>query len=199
MLISSSAPPSKFLDRSNLLHLEKGGFSGYIGDYIATASRLMQPKRPAEGRRPGKEGITEEKHLAQQICPIESGRYIITNVRFQKSACIEDPNNGTPLVSSDGRDPFNREVSFLPLFRMVPFYPKPFILRQLQWEVVRLRNGRYSIQNVNHGSFANGGNRAIRGDNVEGRHRMQMWIIKETCFSGIYTYVSRCYWLLTGG
>jgi hypothetical protein len=60
----------------------------------------------------------------------------------------------------------------------------------VKWNVIKLRNGRYNIQNFGNINYAHVGNRPRAGDAVEGRSASDQWIIKESSVNGQYTYVS---------
>ncbi|PCH36471.1 hypothetical protein WOLCODRAFT_108759 [Wolfiporia cocos MD-104 SS10] len=95
---------------------------------------------------------------------LDTGRYVIQNVRTSGSLFLPDPNDGSSIVgtaeeSSNGR----------------------------KWNVVRLGNGKYTIENQTHASYANVGPRASVGADVVGRGHKQQFDIQETRKKDQYT------------
>ncbi|KAF9813296.1 hypothetical protein IEO21_05680 [Rhodonia placenta] len=97
---------------------------------------------------------------------IPTGRYFIQNVRSKNQLQLPDPNDGS-AVQATSED----STGTLPL----------------KWNVVQLGNGKYTIQNQTHASYANCGFRASQGDEVAGRNGQQQFIIQETRVRGHYT------------
>ncbi|KAI0928907.1 hypothetical protein AcV5_006329 [Taiwanofungus camphoratus] len=110
---------------------------------------------------------------------LAGGRYVITNVRFRNIAFLADPNDGTP-VTADVEQNRNGE----------------------KWNVTKLGNGKYQINNVSHASYANAGNRPASGATVQGRAQVEQWVIQETRVRGQYTISNSdtvLYWGLPDG
>jgi len=107
---------------------------------------------------------------------IETGTYVIINVRQQNCASLPDPNDGTP-VAADSENSSNKQW----------------------WKVTKLGNGKYTFKNVGADMFAVVGTRAAEGAVVEGRERAQQWDIQETRVPGqfiISTTDTYEYWSL---
>lgn len=67
----------------------------------------------------------------------------------------------------------------------------------LKWNVVQLGNGKYTIQNQTHASYACCGPRAPLGGEVVGKYTSQQFIIQETRIRGHYAISpsdSQLYW-----
>ncbi|KAF9032515.1 hypothetical protein BDZ89DRAFT_1063418 [Hymenopellis radicata] len=114
------------------------------------------------------------------MSPVETGKYVITNVQYGNVAILEDGNTATP-VTADSFDQKNHS----------------------RWNVTELSNKRYTIVNFGTATDAYSGDGADEGDIVEGRpSRNQQWVIKETNTSDVYTISttgSRYYWSLSSG
>ncbi|KAK7686068.1 hypothetical protein QCA50_010880 [Cerrena zonata] len=105
---------------------------------------------------------------------IQTGRYIITNVKQRTFATLADPNDGTP-VSADTED----------------------YVDIAKWNVIRLANGKYQLQNVGSAQYANVMNRPPVGTTVEGRNTATQWVIQATRVRDQYTIAttdSRLFW-----
>lgn len=88
---------------------------------------------------------------------LDTGRYSIQNVRSQNHLELPDPNDGSAIVAA-AEDPRISQ----------------------KWNVVKLGNGKYTIQNQGHASFANCGSRAQLDAEITGRNNMQQFVITET-------------------
>ncbi|KAK7680335.1 hypothetical protein QCA50_016575 [Cerrena zonata] len=108
------------------------------------------------------------------MAQIPTGRYIITNVKQRTLATLADPNDGTP-VSADARD----------------------FVDVAKWNVIRLANGKYQLQNVGSANYANVLNRPPVGTTIEGRNTPTQWVIQETRAKDQFTIAttdSRLFW-----
>jgi len=95
---------------------------------------------------------------------LDTGRYVITNVKFLNLAMLPDANDESDVIArSENNDPGEK------------------------WNVTLLNNKRYTIKNHGFTHFAGCDNRASKGDGVRGRERNQQWIIKESRVKGQYT------------
>jgi hypothetical protein len=63
-------------------------------------------------------------------------------------------------------------------------------LTVIQWNVVLLNNGKYTIKSHGFDHFASCVYRADPGDNVRGREQGQQWVIKETRIKNQYMCVT---------
>ncbi|KAI0921896.1 hypothetical protein AcW1_004249 [Taiwanofungus camphoratus] len=95
---------------------------------------------------------------------LDTGRYAIQNVRSMNHLQLPDPNDGSAVVAAP-EDPAT----------------------SLRWNIVKLGNGKYTIQNQGNASFANCGFRASPGAEVVGRNSGQQFAIQETRVRGRYT------------
>ncbi|KZT00973.1 uncharacterized protein LAESUDRAFT_731696 [Laetiporus sulphureus 93-53] len=95
---------------------------------------------------------------------LDTGRYIIQNVRTMNFLTLPDPDDGTSIVATaEEADQARR------------------------WNVVQLGNGKYTIENQTHASYANTGFRPSDGAEVVGRANKQQFSISETRKKGLYT------------
>ncbi|KIM90338.1 hypothetical protein PILCRDRAFT_1655 [Piloderma croceum F 1598] len=99
------------------------------------------------------------------MVPLDTGRYVITNRKYQNVPILPDANDQTDIVAGTQEG----EPSEL-------------------WNINLLSNGSYKIQNYGHGSFANSeyNTRASPGDGVVGGTRPQQWKIIEMTTKGDY-------------
>ncbi|PCH36503.1 hypothetical protein WOLCODRAFT_28640 [Wolfiporia cocos MD-104 SS10] len=95
---------------------------------------------------------------------LDTGRYIIQNVRSQNFLMLNDPNDGSPIVATGEEEGSSRK-----------------------WNVVQLGNGKYTIENQAHASYATCDHRPSLGDEVVGRGTKKQFDIKETRKRGQYT------------
>ncbi|KAK7039281.1 hypothetical protein VNI00_010186 [Paramarasmius palmivorus] len=87
-------------------------------------------------------------------------RYLFTNVEFSNVAALLVPDEGAPLTSNPGG-------------------PNAITDENNIWNLTRLANGKYTIQNDRQLSFASVGNDPIIGDSVRGSKRTQQWSIEQ--------------------
>ncbi|KAF9032527.1 hypothetical protein BDZ89DRAFT_1131377 [Hymenopellis radicata] len=80
------------------------------------------------------------------MSPVETGKYVITNVQYGNVAILEDGNTATP-VTADIFDQKNHS----------------------RWTVTELSNKRYTIVNFGTATDAYSGDSADEGDVVEGK------------------------------
>ncbi|KIP04273.1 hypothetical protein PHLGIDRAFT_15308 [Phlebiopsis gigantea 11061_1 CR5-6] len=105
---------------------------------------------------------------------IQTGRYNIVNVKQRTVATLADPNDGTPLSADTSN-----------------------FVDTAKWNVTRLGNGKYQLQNVGSANYANVVSRPPVGSTVEGRNAPTQWVIQETRVRGQYTIAttdSRLFW-----
>jgi len=95
---------------------------------------------------------------------LETGLYTIQNVHSANLVELPDPNDGSALIAA----------------------PENFGTSQ-KWNVVKLGNGKFTLQNRGHASFANNGVRSSADTEVAGRSSSQQFVIAETRIKGHYT------------
>ncbi|KAH9923825.1 uncharacterized protein B0H18DRAFT_1120185 [Fomitopsis serialis] len=95
---------------------------------------------------------------------LSTGTYVIKNVLSGNSLALLDPNDGTSVVGSAEQ-----------------------VGRVMHWNVVRLGNGKYTVENVEQASYANAGPRSPAGGYVVGRGTSQQLAIQETRRKDVYT------------
>ncbi|KAJ7738221.1 hypothetical protein DFH07DRAFT_1064566 [Mycena maculata] len=97
---------------------------------------------------------------------MDTGRYTITNVKFQNLAILPDANDETDIVAGTDANTANQK-----------------------WNVTLLSGGnkKYTIKNHGFSNYAACETRAEAGATVSGRSRNQQWIIKETRTKGQFT------------
>ncbi|TDL14463.1 hypothetical protein BD410DRAFT_846010 [Rickenella mellea] len=93
-----------------------------------------------------------------------TGTYQIKNADYKSLAYIPDVNDGSSVAAS--KDSSN--IS-------------------LNWNVTKLSNGNYTIQNYQHVSYASCGDPAQRNDHVVGRGAAKQWILTEASTKNQYT------------
>ncbi|KIM77847.1 hypothetical protein PILCRDRAFT_610849 [Piloderma croceum F 1598] len=99
------------------------------------------------------------------MTPLATGIYIITNRRHRNVAILPDTNKHSDIVAGIQENGPGK-----------------------MWNVNRLSNGTYKIQNCDHHSFANIENstKASQGDGIVGGSRPQQWKIIEMRSKGDY-------------
>ncbi|KAF8176475.1 hypothetical protein BJ912DRAFT_1146845 [Pholiota molesta] len=105
---------------------------------------------------------------------IETGQYIIVNVRQHNLAYLPDPNDGTPVAANFEQNVLNE-----------------------RWNVNKLSNGNHTIKSVGNNMFAVAENRAGEDTAIEGRSSSQQWVIQETRVKGHFTIATtdtRLFW-----
>ncbi|TFY68403.1 hypothetical protein EVJ58_g1033 [Rhodofomes roseus] len=95
---------------------------------------------------------------------ISTGTYIIRNVFSSNPLALLDPNDGSSVIGTAENTG-----------------------RATYWNVVRLGNGKFTIENVENASYANAGSRAAVGATVVGRGSSQQVIIVETRKRDVFT------------
>jgi len=115
-----------------------------------------------------------------------TGIYTITNVKFKNLAVLLDANDGSEIVGRPEEDHAVEKVCckvWSELFSASERHDS------IQWNVTRLNNKKYTLQNTHHGSFACSDYRAKQGDNIIGRTNKRQWVIKNTGVQSQYTSV----------
>ncbi|PCH44931.1 hypothetical protein WOLCODRAFT_77556 [Wolfiporia cocos MD-104 SS10] len=95
---------------------------------------------------------------------LDTGRYIIRNVRNGNTLLLADPNDGSSIVGTADESSKGRKVRVI-----LPY--------TVSWNVVKLGNGKYTIENQTHASYASCGTRATSGADVVGRVNKQQFDI----------------------
>jgi hypothetical protein len=125
------------------------------------------------------------------MTPLDSGRYIINNRQHKNVAKLYDANDRTGVVSDNQQGDLGEMVSssIHPVNKLSNNSPP------IQWNVDRLSNGAYKIQNYGHGSSfatAESGFWAREKDYVVGGTHPYQWKINEMPEKGVYSYVVFC-------
>ncbi|KAJ7608762.1 hypothetical protein FB45DRAFT_1010804 [Roridomyces roridus] len=94
----------------------------------------------------------------------DTGRYIITNVRYQNLAILPDANDESDVVAATEENSASEK-----------------------WNVTLLNNKKYTIKNHGFSNFAACEARPGAGVAVAGRARQQQWIIKQGRVKGQFT------------
>ena len=113
-----------------------------------------------------------------------TGRCILKNVEPTNVAALFNPTMAPPLPTKI------RHTSKVRSYALLWF--EDHALNRLQWEVTRLDNRKYTLQNFAHECFATSGHRIAPGTTVQdwkGRSHEQQWRIQETGVKGQSTFV----------
>ena len=115
---------------------------------------------------------------------LETGLYTIQNVHSANLVELPDPNDGSALIAAPENFGTSQKVSSISCMLFHRRDSKIF-----QWNVVKLGNGKFTLQNRGHASFANNGVRSSADTEVAGRSSSQQFVIAETRIKGHYTFV----------
>ncbi|KIM88143.1 hypothetical protein PILCRDRAFT_85437 [Piloderma croceum F 1598] len=95
---------------------------------------------------------------------LDTGRYIITNVKYGNLAVLPDANDESDIIAGvEENNPGEK------------------------WNVTLLNNRKFTIKNHGFDHFAGCETRPEKGDTVFGRERNKQWVIRETRIKGRYT------------
>ena len=110
--------------------------------------------------------------------PLDTGRFMITNAKFKNVAYLADANSCSDLHGDWQQNRPGEMVKYsLLLYNNLNTQTDHLI----QWNVVRLSNGNYTIKNFGHSSYATCEFIAKPdvGNNIVGGNHQQQWKIVE--------------------
>ena len=115
---------------------------------------------------------------------LDTGRYVIQNAKFMNVAVLPDANDQSEIIGRESSGDPGEKVHTLTLHHDMSQ------LTALQWNVIQLNSGRYTIKSHGFDHFASCGYRADHGDNIQGRQQVQQLVIKETRIKTQYMCVT---------
>ena len=122
------------------------------------------------------------------MAPLVSGRYTITNARFDNVAVLPDDDQRSDIVSGV----YNNIPDALVRLHLSDTDGQP-IHFFVQWDILLLSNDMYTIKNCRHNSYVNREPNSKKGESIFAGDRPEQWRIKEMRKKGHYVHVFRLF------